>query len=128
MWTTLSILIYLADVVEKVAHMLMGLGSILTFLTLVALGVVYSDEDFKGRIKLKLGLCATILCSLFAIGLGSLLPSSKAVYMIAGVKATEYIANTETAKFIGEEGVNIVKDIGTIIHSYAEDAMTELKK
>ena len=53
------------------------------------------------------------------------IPSKKAVYMVAGVEVVNRLAHTETAKEIGEEGIGLIKDISSMIHSYAVDAIKE---
>lgn len=60
--------------------------------------------------------------------ISAFVPTKKAVYMIAGIQAAEYLSQTETAKEIGNEGIKIFKDVGTIIHSYATDAVSTVKE
>ena len=43
--------------------------------------------------------------------------------MIAGLQAADYLIQTDSAKKIGNEGIKIFKDVGTIIHSYANEAV-----
>ena len=63
------------------------------------------------------GIVLWILTFVFAI-VGSLMPSEKSVYMVAGIELVNQFSKTETAKELGDNGMSIVKDITTIIHNY----------
>ncbi len=66
------------------------------------------------------GIVLWILTFVFAI-VGSLMPSEKSVYMVAGIELVNQFSKTETAKELGDNGMAIVKDITTIIHNYTID-------
>lgn len=66
------------------------------------------------------GIFLWILAFVFAI-VGSLMPSEKSVYMVAGIELVNQFSKTETAKELGDNGMSIVKDITTIIHNYTID-------
>ncbi len=66
------------------------------------------------------GIVLWILTFVFAI-VGSLMPSEKSVYMVAGIELVNQFSKTETAKELGDNGMSIVKDITTIIHNYTID-------
>ena len=68
----------------------------------------------------KGGIVLWILTFVFAI-VGSLMPSEKSVYMVAGIELVNQFSKTETAKELGDNGMSIVKDITTIIHNYTID-------
>lgn len=130
MFTTLSILVYIAEVVEKVSGAILGTGICLGTLSLISLIVMgccaadsdidTSDKAVKIWVKYTLmGVIFTMVCILvFAV-----IPTKKAVYMIAGLQAADYLIQTDSAKEIGNEGIKIFKDVGTIIHSYATEAV-----
>ena len=80
-----------------------------------------------GKKWLKYSIIAAIVGAL-CMFISALIPTKKAVYMIAGIQAAEYLSQTETAKEIGNEGIKIFKDVGTIIHSYATDAVSTVKE
>ena len=66
------------------------------------------------------GIVLWILTFVFAM-VGSLMPSEKSVYMVAGIELVNQFSKTETAKELGDNGMAIVKDITTIIHNYTID-------
>ena len=135
MFTTLSILVYLAEVIERVECVTFGLGlffGISACISLIVMGCAAAENEFdtaKTSVKkwCKYTFISIIVAVVF-IALSALVPTKKAVYMIAGIQAAEYLVNTETAKDIGNEGVKIFKDVGTIIHSYAVDAVGTVKE
>ena len=130
MFTTLSILVYVAEVIEKAAGAIMGTGicvGILSVISIIVMGCCAADGDFKTSdkdvqnwVKYTLrGIIFTLLCILaYAV-----IPTKKAVYMIAGLQAADYLIQTDSAKEIGNEGIKIFKDVGAIIHSYATEAV-----
>lgn len=65
----------------------------------------------------KGGIIAWVFTLIFAT-IGALMPSEKAVYMVAGIELVNQFSKTETAKELGDNGMSIVKDITTIIHNY----------
>lgn len=130
MFTTLSILVYLAEVIEKVSGAILGIGicvGVLSIISLIVMGCCAADSDFDpsdkdAKIWVKYtirGVIFTMLCILVS----SVIPTKKAVYMIAGLQAADYLIQTDSAKEIGNEGIKILKDVGTIIHSYATEAV-----
>ena len=78
----------------------------------------YSDE--KEKMLRRGGIIMWVLTFVFAI-IGALMPSEKAVYMVAGIELVNQFSKTETAKELGDNGMSIVKDITTIIHNYTID-------
>ena len=77
------------------------------------------ENDKQSFIK-RAGIVAWAFTLIFAT-IGALMPSEKAVYMVAGIELVNQFSKTETAKEIGESGMSIVKDITQIIHNYAID-------
>lgn len=135
MFTTLSILVYIAEVIERVEDVTFGLGiffGVSACISLIIMGCCAAEDAFdtsKTGIKTwcKYTFISMIIAVVF-IAMSAFVPTKKAVYMIAGIQAAEYLVNTDTAKDIGNEGVKIFKDVGTIIHSYAVEAAGTVKE
>lgn len=135
MFTTLSILVYFAEVIERVEDVTFGLGlffGISACISLIIMGCYAAETEFDpsdAAIKkwCKYTFISMIIAVVF-IAMSAFVPTKKAVYMIAGIQAAEYLVNTDTAKDIGNEGVKIFKDVGTIIHSYAVEAAGTVKE
>lgn len=68
----------------------------------------------------RAGIIAWVFALIFAT-IGALMPSEKAVYMVAGIELVNQFSKTETAKELGDSGMSIVKDITQIIHNYTID-------
>ena len=68
----------------------------------------------------RAGIIAWVFTLIFAT-IGALMPSEKAVYMVAGIELVNQFSKTETSKELGDSGMSIVKDITTIIHNYTID-------
>lgn len=68
----------------------------------------------------RAGIIAWVFTLIFAT-VGALMPSEKAVYMVAGIELVNQFSKTETAKELGDSGMSIVKDITQIIHNYTID-------
>lgn len=139
MFTSLALLVYLADRVEPIAEVFCKTGAGLIICSACVIIIVLGcwcvgDLDDTEVVKPSM-VKPTVKWSVIALVVGiaiivvaNMLPSKKAVYMIAGIQAAEYLVNTDTAKDIGNEGVKIFKDVGTIIHSYAVEAAGTVKE
>lgn len=135
MFTTLSILVYLAESVERFSNVACGIGiaaiiaaciSVIILLCCGAEGEVdLAGKPCKTWIKYTI---LTVIIGALLLFVSALVPTKKAVYMIAGIQAAEYLSQTETAKEIGNEGIKIFKDVSTIIHSYATEAVSTVTK
>lgn len=68
----------------------------------------------------RAGIIAWVFTLIFAT-IGALMPSEKAVYMVAGIELVNQFSKTETSKELGDSGMSIVKDITQIIHNYTID-------
>lgn len=77
------------------------------------------DKEKESFFK-RSGIIAWVFTLIFAT-IGALMPSEKAVYMVAGIELVNQFSKTETAKELGDSGMSIVKDITTIIHNYTID-------
>ena len=135
MFTTLSILVYLAESVERFSTVACGIGiaalvaACISAIILLCCGaegeIEWADKACRKWIKYTI---LTVIIGAVFLFISSLVPTKKAVYMIAGIQAAEYLSQTETAKEIGNEGIKIFKDVGTIIHSYATEAVSNVKE
>lgn len=74
----------------------------------------FYGEPGDGR---KLNICSFIFGLIFLF-IGFLAPSKQTIYMIGGVELINEFSKTEVAKELGEDGLAIVKDITSLIHSY----------
>lgn len=77
-------------------------------------------EKDKQQFSHRAGIIAWVFTLIFAT-IGALMPSEKAVYMVAGIELVNQFSKTETAKELGDSGMSIVKDITQIIHNYTID-------
>ena len=127
--TTLSYILLLAPIVEhfQIACILLSLvagGLGIAYIVYMCGGLTYDTP--KDTSKKWPVICLTV-AFLFAICAG-LMPDRKTVYMVAGVETINKFSQTEVAKELGDSGMQIVKDITTIIHTYTLDAVKEAKK
>lgn len=76
-----------------------------------------TGDKEKQAFSRRAGIVAWVFTLFFAI-VGALMPSEKAVYMVAGIELVNQFSHTETAKELGDSGMSIVKDITQIIHNY----------
>ena len=95
---------------------------ILAIITFIIGGLfIINFFDVSDKEKLvfsrRAGIIAWVFTLIFAT-IGALMPSEKAVYMVAGIELVNQFSKTETAKELGDSGMSIVKDITTIIHNY----------
>ena len=79
-----------------------------------------SYNDDKEKVLRRGGILAWVFTLIFAT-IGALMPSEKAVYMVAGIELVNQFSKTESAKELGDSGMSIVKDITQIIHNYTID-------
>lgn len=77
-------------------------------------------ENDKQSFFKRSGIVAWVFTLIF-VTIGALMPSEKAVYMVAGIELVNQFSKTETAKELGDSGMSIVKDITQIIHNYTID-------
>ena len=135
MFTTLSILVYIAEVIERVEAVTFGIGLFLgvsACISLIIMGCCAAESVFDTSNTFVKKWCKytflSVIIAVVFIAMSAFVPTKKAVYMIAGIQAAEYLVNTDTAKDIGNEGVKIFKDLGIIIHSYAVEAAGTVKE
>lgn len=128
--TTLSLILFLAPICEKLTFAFVFLALIfgvigICYIVYMCGGFTYADEP-KGTSKKWPVICLIVafFCSIAA----GLLPDRKTVYMVAGVETINKFSQTEVAKELGENGMSIVRDITTMIHTYTMDAVKESQK
>lgn len=132
MLSILMIIIYMADVLDNVQFIAIGFGIVATIVAMVTLLIAavstppsyneryksadISDRAHKGCIKYgRMSLVIGVVLLSFA----AVLPSKTAVYTIAGVMCVDKLSKTEFAQDIGKEGKQLIKDVTSMIHSYA---------
>lgn len=82
---------------------------------------IFDTGDKENQVfSRRAGIIAWAFTLIFAT-IGALMPSEKAVYMVAGIELVNQFSKTETAKELGDSGMSIVKDITQIIHNYTID-------
>lgn len=82
---------------------------------------IFDTGDKENQVfSRRAGIIAWVFTLIFAT-IGALMPSEKAVYMVAGIELVNQFSKTETAKELGDSGMSIVKDITQIIHNYTID-------
>lgn len=128
--TTLSLILFLAPICEKLTVACIILAALfaviaISYIVYMCGGFTYDGEP-KGTSKKWPVICLIIafFCSIAA----GLLPDRKTVYMVAGVETINRFSQTEVAKELGENGMSIVRDITTMIHTYTMDAVKESQK
>ena len=128
--TTLSLILFLAPICEKLTVACIILAALFAVIALCYIvymcgGFTYNGEP-KGTSKKWPVICLIVafFCSIAA----GLLPDRKTVYMVAGVETVNKFSQTEVAKELGENGMSIVRDITTMIHTYTMDAVKESQK
>lgn len=103
-----------------------GIAFIILAVIAFIIGVIFMLTHFDTCEKDKQAFCkrsgvvAWVFTLIFAT-IGALMPSEKAVYMVAGIELVNQFSKTETAKELGDSGMSIVKDITQIIHNYTID-------
>ena len=124
--STLSWLVLLASACNGVKVVTGIIAAIFIVAGIIAIASGFGAFDYtkpdentqKKQKQLKIGgIFGIIFGVIFAIS-ASFVPSEKAVFMAAGLETINKFSQTDAAKELGESGMNIVKDISTIIHDY----------
>ena len=125
--TTLSIFLYLADILHSLSSFV-TLGGILC--VFAPFGAFMMQDEFNienpGKcIKWCIPLAA--LCFLIAC----VIPDKKTMYMIAGVELANSVMQSDdfnkVKSYLGETGVTMIDDIKSLIHAEAQDAIEKTK-
>lgn len=127
--TKLSFLIYLADVASTANGWAVGFGVVfgIILIILAVIAIAATEENEKVPYGKKTILFVTI-SFMISIGSSVLLPSQKTIYLIAGVEAAKELSSTAVAKEAGSEAISIMKDVTSIIHSYAKKTKDDITK
>jgi hypothetical protein len=118
-FSSLSLIVLLGGVCEKLSVAFLILAIISLIFGIIFLINLYCDSYSGEKEKLlrRGGILALVFTVVFSIT-AALIPSEKAVYMVAGIELVNQFSKTETAKELGDSGMSIVKDITSIIHKY----------
>lgn len=118
-FSSLSLIVLLGGVCEKLSVAFLILAIISLVFGIIFLINLYCDSYSGEKEKLlrRGGVLALVFTVVFSIT-AALIPSEKAVYMVAGIELVNQFSKTETAKELGDSGMSIVKDITSIIHKY----------
>jgi hypothetical protein len=121
MLTSLSILIYLAEIVDSVTLAFFWLG-----LAALVVGILWlwwyltPDTEYQSDFKINQSAvkrCVLVICSgVIAMFLSACVPTKQCMYMMSGLAAVEYWPNVESNN---PECVKIIKDISVIIRRYS---------
>ena len=127
--TTLSFILLLAPICEKLTFACIMMALIFAAIALFYIiymcgGLTYSEPKGTSKKWPVICLIVTFICAITA----GLLPDRRTVYMVAGVETINKFSQTEVAKELGENGMSIVRDITTMIHTYTMDAVKESQK
>lgn len=128
--TKLSIILYLADIVNNMSVVFLIMGILSTVVAIVS-GICSLDPDGEMNenaiaVSKKVLVKALIFCIIGWCGY-AVFPEKKTIYMIAAVECASAFTETETAKILSTTGKTLLNDVSAVIHSYAVDAI-DLKK
>ena len=120
--STLSWVVLAGSAAHGIACVCAVFSAILLIATIICLLVGYNDTiDSSSQKQLKIG---GVLSAIFGVIFGliaAVVPTEKAIYMVAGIELVNKFSQTEVAKELGDSGMSIVKDISSIIHDYTRD-------
>lgn len=118
-FSSLSLIVLLGGVCEKLSVAFLILAIISLVIGAIFLINLYCDSYSGEKEKLlrRGGILALVFTVVFSV-IAAMVPSEKAVYMVAGIELVNQFSKTETAKELGDSGMSIVKDITSIIHRY----------
>lgn len=125
--TTLSIFLYLADILNSLSVFVIISGILCVF---VVFRILLQDEfniENPGKC-FKWCIPIAVLCFLIAC----VIPNKKTMYMIAGVELANSVMQSDdfnkVKNYLGETGVTMIDDIKALIHTEAQDAIEKTKK
>lgn len=126
--TTLSIFLYLADILHSLSTFFSIGGILCVFVPLFAFLLQY-EYNIKDPSKcFKYCIPIAVLCFLIAC----VIPYKKTMYMIAGVELANSVMQSDdfnkVKNYLGETGVTMIDDIKALIHAEAQDAIEKTKK
>ena len=125
--TTLSIFLYIADILNSLSVFVIIGGILCVF---VVFRILLQDEfniENPGKC-FKWCIPIAVLCFLIAC----VIPNKKTMYMIAGVELANSVMQSDdfnkVKNYLGETGVTMIDDIKALIHTEAQDAIEKTKK
>lgn len=138
MLSTLTLLVWLADIIENIADYFRAVGGITSFLGVIGLIISfvvdvseYPGHDDNERRKAKSLIGKLTIVSLFigvsSLFVGNVMPSKRAVYMMTGIQMVDAFSKTEFVHEISGEGKQIVKDITYRIHEFVGEGTNTAK-
>ena len=125
--TTLSIFLYLADILHSLSSFV-TLGGILCVFAPFGAFMMQDEFNIENPGKcLKWCIPLAALCFLIAC----VIPDKKTMYMIAGVELANSVMQSDdfnkVKNYLGETGVTMIDDIKSLIHAEAQDAIEKTK-
>lgn len=126
--TTLSIFLYLADILNSLSAFVTTGGILCLFVPFFAfLGQDEFNIENPGKC-FKWCIPIAVFCFLIAC----VIPDKKTMYMIAGVELANSVMQSDdfnkVKNYLGETGVTMIDDIKALIHAEAQDAIEKTKK
>lgn len=119
--STLSWVVLAGSAVNGICGVLVVFCCILLIAGIIMFITGYdSTTDKENRKPLRAGGILSFITAIVFGLTAALLPSEKAIYMVAGIELVNKFSKTETAQELGDSGMAIVKDITTIIHDYTD--------
>lgn len=125
--TTLSIFLYLADILNSLSCFV-TLGGILCVFAPFMAFMMQDEFNIENLGKcLKWCIPVAALCFLIAC----VIPDKKTMYMIAGVELANSVMQSDdfnkVKNYLGETGVTMIDDIKSLIHAEAQEAIEKSK-
>lgn len=138
MLSTLTLLVWIADVIENIADYFRAIGGITSFLAVIGIVISfavdvreYPGTDDNDRKKMKSLIGKLTIVSLFigvsSLFVGNIIPSKRAVYMMTGIQMVDAFSKTEFVQEISGEGQQIVRDLTYRIHEFVGDGSKTAK-
>lgn len=126
---SLSWLIYLAGVLEKVGIFVIATGIISGAAAIVigiAVGVIAVDGDDSSKPQRALWVALTVFSASFLVG--AIIPSRATMYAIAASEIGEDVLSSDTAKEVGDEAAGIARDSLKVIRKFLDERLEDQKK
>ena len=126
--TTLSIFLYLADILNSLNTFVAICGILCAFVPCFAFMLQYEFNIENPSKYFKLCIPIAVFCFLISC----VIPDKKTMYMIAGVELANSVMQSDdfdkVKSYLGETGVTMIDDIKALIHAEAQDAIEKTKK
>lgn len=139
MLSTLTLLVWIADVIENIADYFRAIGGITSFLAVIGIVISFavdlkdfpgSDDNDRKKTKSLIGKL-TVVClvvGIVSLFVGNVIPSKRAVYMMTGIQMVDAFSKTEFVQEISGEGQQIVRDLTYRIHEFVGDGSKTAKE